>query len=199
MRHLWMISALALAACTGEITNGGGDDGEDPPPETCDPARTYVGFGGAPLETDRPMIAAGSDRVRIKPFAALAGEYMRALALTAFDTRAYAATFGRPPARWYAEPAASANTIYAAFALAYDACGQHTATLGSYATAPNPTLADSLCRDLGRRAWQREPTDDEASACAAYAVDKTNPADDPRKRWAYACAAVLTASSFLAY
>ena len=32
-----------------------------------------------------------------------------------------------PPARWYQEPQASANTVYAAFALAFDACTTYTA------------------------------------------------------------------------
>ena len=194
MRSLFM---LLLVGCVGEISENAGDD--TPEPVTCEQARTYTGFGGSALEADRPLIDAGSDRMRMKPFGALAAEYARALALPSFETTAYAATFGRAPARWYAEPAASANTVYAAFALAYSACTQHTASGGSFATAPEPQIAERLCHDFARAAWQREATDDEAAACAAYAVDKTNPADAPAKRWAYACAAVLTASGFLAY
>lgn len=197
---LALLSTLAFAACTGEITNTGDDgDGDgSPDPVTCAQPRTYAGFGGA-LEADRPEIAAGSDRLRIKPFGALAAEYSRALGLATFDTRAYAATFGRPPARWYSEPAASANTIYAAFALAYDGCTQKTTADAAFATAPNPANADMLCRNLVRAAWQREAIDAETTACATYAIDKTNPADAPAKRWAYACAAVLSASAFVAY
>jgi hypothetical protein len=193
MRYLLLIS---LAACTGDITDNPGDD--MPEPVTCDQARTYAGFGG-PLEADRPAIAGGSDRMRLKPFAALSAEYSRALALTAFDTAPFAATFGRPPARWYAEPEASANTVYAAFSLAYAGCTEHTKTNAMFAGTPDPAAADRLCKDFARAAWQREATQEEADACATYAVEKTNPADAPPKRWAYACAAVLTASSFLAY
>ena len=193
---LWPI---LLAACIGEAPTPGGDDGGgDDDPAACVQARTYAGFGGS-LEGDRAAIAAGSDRLRVKPFAALAAEYTRALGLATFDTSAYAATFGKPPARWYAEPQASANTIYAAFALAYDACTQHTATGAMYGAAPDATAADQICRDLVRRAWNRDATADEASTCAAYAVSQTDPADAPRKRWAYSCAAVLSASGFLAY
>lgn len=203
--HMAILSALTLGACIGEIggsnDNDDGDDegsGSAEEPVVCEAARTYTGFGGA-LDTDRPQIVASSDRIRLKPFGALASEYNRALGLTDFSTQIYAATFGRPPARWYQEPAASANTIYAAFALAYDACGRATATAADFTMAPTPTTADRICRDFTRKAWSREATDDEAATCATYAVSQTNPADAPPKRWAYACATVLTASGFLAY
>lgn len=201
---LAILSALSLAACVGEIGNDLGDDGSDGDgsgsgdPVTCDQARTYQGFGG-PLEADRLAIAAGSDRMRVKPYGALAAEYNRALGITDFTTNQYASTFGRAPARWYTEPQASANTLYAAFALAYDGCSQKTATGADFAQAPTATIADRLCRDFARAAWQREADDVEAAACASFALDKTNPADDPRVRWAYTCAAVLSASHFLAY
>lgn len=195
-----LILTIALAGCTGTVDGGGDDGGDDgPDPVVCEPTRTYVGFGGGPLEGNRPAIEAGTDRLRLKPFTALANEYAAALGLTTFDTKAYAATFGRPPARWYAEPTASANTVYAAFALAYDACTQHTAQAPLYATAPDANSAGLNCRDWVRKAWHREATDDEVNACVSYAVDQTLPSDPARKRWAYSCAAVLSASGFLAY
>jgi hypothetical protein len=199
-----LVSALSFSVgCIGEIGMTGDDDDDDGDgsgdPVTCQQARTYAGFGG-PLEADRAPIPAGGDRLRVKPFTALALEYARALGLASFDTRTYAATFGRPPARWYAEPAASASTVYAAFALAFDACSQHTAARAAdYSTAPTPVIAERLCRDLARAAWHREATDAEAATCASYAVTQTNSADAPAKRWAYACAAVLSASGFLTY
>jgi hypothetical protein len=191
------VLAIALAGCAGELTQSGDDDPDPPPPE-CPVTRSYAGFGG-PLEADRPALESGADRLRAKPFGVLASEYDRALGLAGFSTQAYAATFGRPPARWFTEPDASANTIYAAFALAYEACSQHTAAAPEYASAPTTALADMACRTFARSAWQRDATDDEVSACTSYAVDQTNPADDPRVRWAYACAAVLTATGFLTY
>jgi hypothetical protein len=198
MRSISLALVAALAACAGQIPTSGDDMMGDDEPPVCEATRTYTGFGNRSLEGDRPAIAAGADRMRVKPYTALAAEYRAALGLTAFDTAVYAATFGRPPARWYIEPAASANTIYAAFALAFDACSQHTAAGPQYAGAPEATLADLNCREHARRAWHREMTDDEAATCATYAVN-TDSADAPRKRWAYACAAVLTASGFLAY
>jgi len=189
---------LALAACTGKI--GGDDDhgGDDqPPPVVCEQPRTYTGFGG-PLGDDRPQINPGSDRMRVKPFAALAAEYKRVLGVDV-TTTAYAGTFGKPPARWYEEPAAGAATIYASFALAYDGCTSKTMTGADYEAAPTAATADTVCRDFARVAWQREATDDEASTCATYAVSQTPASDPPRKRWASTCAAVLTAADFLAY
>ena len=196
-----LLATLTLAACAGEIT-GGGDDhstdaGVDPP--SCDVTRSYPGFGGAKLEADRPALAAGTDRLRLKPFTALATEYAAALGLTTFDTSAFATTFGKPPARWFSEPAASANTIYAAFALAYGACTQHTATDALYAAAPTSSTADQLCRSFASRAWHRDANAAEVAACTSYALDKTNPTSAPRARWAYTCAAVLSASGFLTY
>lgn len=199
--HL-LAATLALAACSTSLQptppdDDGGDDGDDP--AACVAGRTYVGLGGDALEADRAVGLAGADRLRLKPFAALATEFDRALGLTGFDTRAYAATFGRPPARWFEEPAASANTLYGSFALAFDACKQHTASGGVYDAAPTAETADVVCRDLARRGWDRAATDDEASACATYAVNQTLASDPPARRWAYACAAVMSASGFLAY
>ncbi len=203
MRAMWMITAalagFGLAGCVGQIDNTGDDDGSGSDEVTCAQARAYVGFGGKDLTAARPAIEPGSDRMRLKPYTALAAEYRAALGVTAFDTSAFAATFGRPPARWFQEPQASANTIYAAFALAFDACTQQTAGDARYEAAPNASSADASCREYARRAWHREATDAEAATCVDYAVNKTNPADPPRKRWSYACAAVLSASGFLAY
>lgn len=200
MRSTLILTFALAAGCTGTIDGDGDDGGDDgPDPVVCEPTRTYIGFGGMPLEQARPAIEAGTDRLRLKPFTALATEYARALGLTTFDTKAYAATFGRPPARWFAEPQASANTVYAAFALAYDACTQSTAQAPLYATAPDATSAGLNCREWVRKAWHRDATDDEVTACTTYAVDQTLTSDPPRKRWAYSCAAVLSASGFLAY
>jgi len=68
-----------------------------------------------------------------------------------------------------------------------------------YTAAPTATAADQLCRTFANRAWHREATADEVAACTSYALDKTDPNSPPRTRWAYTCAAVLSASGFLAY
>lgn len=202
MRHTILPVLAALAGCVGDIGSSGDPDegsgsGSDEP-VVCEQARTYAGFGG-PLEGDRLAIEPGSDRLRVKPYAALATEYARALGLATVNTQSYAATFGRAPARWYSEPQATANTIYAAFALAYSACTEKTTAATDFAEAPNANNAQRHCRDFAFAAWHREPSSDEIATCSGFALDKTNPADAPAKRWAYTCAAVLTASGFLTY
>jgi len=209
MQRLTMtVLVLATAAgCVGEI-GGSGESGDDdgsgsgsdePEPVVCEQARIYKNFGGDDLAASRPLIEPGSDRVRIKPYGALAAEYNRALGLTDVNTAAYAGTFGKPPARWFEEPQATAATVYAAFALAFDACSRKTATGGDFAAAPEPAIADRLCHDFARAAWNREASIEEAATCASFAVDKTKASDAPAKRWAYTCASVLTASDFLTY
>lgn len=199
-RILCLAALAALAACSGNITNPGEDTVEpepDPEPLCAVQARSYAGFGGA-LENDRYEAVAGSDRLRAKPFAALADEFRRVLGLEV-DTRPYRATFGRPPARWYEEPASSANTLYAAYVLAFEGCLDLTATSSFFETAPTAETAAGMCRGLMRRFWNREPTDDEISSCETLAVSITDPDEGPRRQWAYACAGVLTSADFLAY
>lgn len=201
MRHT-LIIPLLLAGCAGEIGTTGDDEGSgssEPEPVVCEQTRSYKGFDGSPLESGRLEIDPGTDRIRMKPFVALATEYERALGVAEVNTTAAAATFGRAPERWYLEPQASASTVYAAFALAYSACTQKTTAGADFAEAPSANSAQRVCRDLGLSAWHREPTSDEITTCATFAVDKTNAADPPAKRWAYTCAAVLTASGFLTY
>jgi hypothetical protein len=198
-----IVTLLLTGGCVGQPTDvagddsGGNDAGVEPP--VCEVTRSYTGFGARTLEASRFSLEAGADRLRVKPYVALATEYANALGLATFDTTAYAATFGKPPARWFTEPAASANTIYAAFALAYDACTQHTATDATYAPAPDPTSATLACHAFVQRAWHRDATAEETAACVSFAIDKTASVADPRKRWAYTCASVLSASGFLTF
>lgn len=204
MRNHLYLTAFALTACVGDISTTGDDDGSgsaepEPEPVTCVAARTYTNLGGDALGADRPTIEPGSDRSRVKPYAALAAEYKAALGLADFDTAVFAPTFGRAPARWYAEPQASANTLYAAFALAYNGCTQKMTSDAQYGTAPTTAAAEVICHDLVRRAWHRDATAEETSACVDYAVNQTKPTDPPVMRWSYTCASVLSAAGFLAY
>jgi hypothetical protein len=204
------ILVAMLGACVGEpppdvdgddaVDDGEpGDDTGDEVDESCLPARSYAGFDGAPLEANRAVMVAGSDRLRTKPYAALASEYDRALGLTGTGTREYAATFGQAPDRWFTEPLPSASTLYASFAIAYRACTQLVGSTTGYEQAPTPSSADVICRERARVAWGRDATDVEAAACVDFAVAKTLATDPPAKRWAYTCAAVLTAADFLTY
>lgn len=202
---LFVALAGLLAACNGELTNepdGDDDPSEEEDDDTTEPlctveARSYAGFGG-PLEAGRVEAVAGSDRLRMKPFAALADEYRRVTGLDV-PTGPYRATFGSPPARWYEEPQASANTLFAAYSMAFEGCLEYTATGEEFSAAPSAGNAEQVCAGMAATFWDREATADEASACATFAVSETKPEDGPRKQWAYACAAVLTSASFLSY
>jgi hypothetical protein len=198
-----LLSLLIAPACTGSLEtlppldDGGGENpGGDGPLCTVE-ARSYVGLGGFPLEGGRIEAVAYADRVRLKPFGSMAGEYLRVLGAEV-NTAPYAATFGAPPARWFEEPQASATTLFATFALSFDACNAHTASGDRFAAAPTAEMADALCRDFARRFWDRDASDEQASACATYAL-ATDASDPPRRRWAHACAAVLSSAGFLAY
>lgn len=193
------LATSALSACTGGIDNPDPNGEEPEDPAECAVTRSYTGLGGDALEANRVALSAGTDRLRLKPYAALATEYNRALGITDFSTAAYASTFGAPPARWFREPKASASIVYAAFALGFEGCLEHTATGATYAEAPTAASADPICRAQALRAWNRPATDEEVATCVDYAVNQTPAADGPRRRWAYACAAVLSASGFLAY
>ncbi|HLU66645.1 MAG TPA: hypothetical protein VKZ63_10235 [Kofleriaceae bacterium] len=194
--------ALFLAACTGSIESlppgGDGDGSGDQEEEICLTGASYIGFGGQPLEAGRQDLAAGADRLQVKPFRALAGEYLRVLGI-AIDTADFAATFGAPPARWYERPQASASTMYAAFTMAYIGCTELVAGAETYAAAPTAETADTVCRELAATFWDRAPTDDEVSHCASFAVSGTAEAETPREKWAYACASLLTTADFLTY
>src|SRR5689334_18356449 len=132
--------AAAAPACVGDIADPPGDDVDDDDDGeeelACEQlGRTYTGIGGAVLQAGRVEEAPYSDRRRMKPFSALPGEYARVLGNQAADTGAFAATFGKPPARWFEEPEASANTLYASFTLAFQGCSAMTATGEDYTAA----------------------------------------------------------------
>lgn len=197
--------AAAAPACVGDIADPPGDDVDDGDDEgeeelACEQlGRTYTGIGGAQLQAGRVEEAPYSDRRRMKPFSALRGEYQRVLGNQAADLDAFAATFGRPPARWFEEPEASANTLYASFTLAYQGCTDFTASAVEYAEAPTEESAAATCAAFARRFWDRDAEEEELAGCVEYAVSGTASESNPRVRWAYTCASVLTAAGFVSY
>jgi hypothetical protein len=198
---VWL--AAAATACVGDIANppdedvDDDDDGEEE--LACEElGRVYTGIGGE-LQAGRVEAPPYSDRQRVKPFSAMAGEYTRVLGNAAADVEAFAATFGKPPARWYEEPEASANTLYASFTLAYQGCLAMTATGDDYAAAPTEETAAATCAAFARKFWDRNAEAEELTGCIEYAVDGTASESDPRSRWAYTCASVLTAAGFVSY
>ncbi len=196
--------AAAAPACVGDIADPPGDDvddGDEGEEELACEAlgRTYTGIGGAQLQAGRVEKPPYSDRQRLKPFSAMRGEYQRVLGNDAADLDAFAATFGKPPARFYEEPEASANTLYASFTLAFQGCTEFTASAADYAAAPTEETAATTCAAFARRFWDRNADEEELAGCVEYAVSGTTSESDPRRRWAYTCASVLSAAGFVSY
>lgn len=222
---------VALAACSGgsdELTGGldpnnpnnpsdpnnpgtnppGTNPNPNSPEKTCAETQTgYVGLGGIALHGTRAEAVAGVDRDRFKPFSSLSGEFRRVMRLTtAPNLQSSAATFGEAPARFYAEPKATAVNLFEAYQVAFRLCEANN-TGGTYATAPSDATARTECTNWERKYWSRTPTPAEIDACVKVAVTDSvteNPATGARqttpvRRWAYACASVLTSAGFLTY
>src|SRR4029078_8985959 len=80
-----------------------------------------------------------------------------------------------------------------------------------YAMDPDANTARTECTAWTRKFWSRDASPDEVQACVEVAVNDSASevvADNgnvvtqrsaPQRRWAYACATVLSATGFLAY
>ena len=208
----------AVAACSGggDQLTGGLDPNDpnnpnnpnNPPEKTCSETQTsYVGLGGVALHSTRAEAVAGIDRGRFKPYSALADEYKRVMALPAApDLQGSAATFGQAPNRFYAEPKASAVNLFEAYQVAFRLCESNLKG-ATYEAAPTQAAAATECATWERKFWSRVPTPAEIDACAKVAVTdsvtetiSSGPrTTTPVRRWAYACASVLSSAGFLTY
>jgi hypothetical protein len=209
--------AAVMLACgdggdelTGGPQRGGGGSGEDGTkpgeegkPDPTDPAlctsKTYAGFENQELTNERQVLKLGMDRSRMKPYSALQTEYARVLGSSPASLAGSAATFGAPPARWYEEPQANAVALQTAYTIAFDGCLTYTATAAEYAKAPDATTAETQCSAMARKFWSKTPGPSEISACVEVATTGSAAEPDARRKWAYACASVLTSAGFLAY
>jgi hypothetical protein len=174
------------------------------PPPRCDLGRSYTGFAGAVLEAGRVDFDLGLERAQVKPYSALNGEYQRVLGNQPALLSTSAPTFGIDPDRWLNRPISSAITVYSAYRVAFQGCLTATATPSKYQSAPTPSTADAECRSWARTFWSRAASDDEAAACVQVAMVDTlkeggNTNVAPARRWAYTCAAVLSAAGFITY
>lgn len=198
----------------GELTGGpqrdgndpsttGTDPGEDPGQDPGDPAlctsKKYAGFDNRELTEERKVQKVGTDRARMKPFSALQTEYARVLGNTPASVAGSGATFGQPPARWYEEPEANAVALQTAYTIAFDGCLTYTATAAEFASAPDATSAEAQCAAMARKFWSKTPGPSEISACVEVATTGSAAEPNARRKWAYACASVLTSAGFLAY
>jgi hypothetical protein len=169
-----------------------------PDPKKCG-GRVYTGMGGVELSASRKAVLAGVDHGRVKPYSALTGEYPRVLGNTPASLQAAAATFGSAPARWYEEPESSSVALQTAYAVSFDGCLTYTQSDAKFAAAPTAQSAQQVCTEMERKFWSRTPTTQEVAACVDVATNGTNAEPQPRRKWAYACASVMTAAGFLTY
>ena len=207
------ISSLALAACDADPSqlmgrNRGGASGEnadgiDPnDPEAVNArlsctekpeGRSYLGFDGRPLEASRANENTGINRARQKSGAALRSELARVLG----KEPASAADLGTgdDAPRWLTEPTTSAVEISTFFGVAFEGCRAYTATDARFAAEPTEESAQKECASLMRKAFSRTPSPEETGSCAALSKELSKE-PDPRRRWAYICASVLSSTRF---
>lgn len=189
----------------GSTNPGGGDPqnpgGTDPTDPALCSGREYTGFDAKKLHQDRVVAKVGVDRARMKPFTALSGDYPRVLGNTPASLQGSGPTFGAPPARWYEEPVAVAGSValQTAYGIAYDGCLTYVAADASMAAAPTMESAKTACASMARKFWSKTPGPDEIDACANVAMNASAGETTVPRKWAYACASVLTSAGFLTY
>lgn len=209
-----LIFVLFVAACDGSPDDSGGrhnvpmpgtGPGTDPTGTTpgaplCTNSGTqWKGFAGTNLVQARVDGAIGSDRARLKPFNALADEYQRSIGNVPASLANAAASFGDAPERFYAEPRASAISVWSSFRVGFDGCLTFTETAAEYADAPTDASATATCTALARKFWSRAATTAELDACKQVALVDSAGEATPRRRWAFTCASLLSSAGFLTY
>lgn len=172
---------------------------DNTPAPRCDMGRKYVGLGGLELTDGRQDLDLGLDRSRIKPFTALPAEYGRVLGNTPALLTGMGPTFGEPQARWYGEAQASAISLYTSYRIAFQGCLTYTASATKWSAVPNANSAETECVAFAEKFWSRSPSADELATCVNVATVDSSIETDPRRRWAYSCAAVLSSAGFLTY
>lgn len=170
--------------------------------------RSYVGLGGEKLEAGRFETPAGFDHARVKPYAVLASELQRTIGYVPPALAEAKDVFGEAPARWYEEPELGSIALFQAYRLAFDGCTAYTADDARFAADPTRATAETECRSMQRSFWSRAPSPEELESCVTVALSSSqeiapgagSPTQvGPRRRWAYACASVLSSSRFLTY
>lgn len=171
------------------------------PTATCaERARKYVGFDKAELIADRFDAVEGVDRQRFKPYSALTSEYPRVTGVAAPGLLGQSgSTFGQAPARWHEEPEGSAINLYTAYRIAFESCLTMTATDAKYAAAPAEPALGAECSAMARKFWSRSANAEEIATCVQVGTVDSTKETDPRRRWAYTCASVLSSAGFLTY
>jgi hypothetical protein len=191
------VGGPGASAGGGGVGPNGEKLGTNQQPLYCNNSQAYVGLDGRVLIEERLDLTAQTDRLRVKPYSLLQEDFNRALGMTPAFIQNQASTFNDPATRWSQEPALSGVNMYQAFKAAFQGC-RATLTQTQFQTNPTLATADVECASFQRKFWNREPTAQERSSCASFAVSAENNDASPKNRWAYACAAVLSSVNFLA-
>ncbi len=165
----------------------------------CNAGLLYAGFGGVQLNADRVDAEAGLDRLRMKPYSSLPAEYLRVLGKTPSSITGQGATFGEAGARWFEEAQSSAVRIDTSYRAAFQGCLDTTLAPPQYGSPPDAVSGPIECSAFARKFWSRTMSSDELATCASFAANDTVKEANARRRWAYVCATVLTASGFLTF
>lgn len=197
-------SLEGMGGPNGGPGSSGGNGMTDPDPTnlecTAEPVgESYVSFDGAKLEEDRTSESMGVNRARVKPFAAMEREFKRVLGVVPASLKGAADSFDVPATRWFGETKYSAVSIHAMSTIAFEGCLAYVKGKPSYAAAPTDATAGEECSKLMRKAWSRSPSPEEIKGCTDLAVTALADEKNNERRWAYACASVLSASQFLTF
>jgi hypothetical protein len=166
--------------------------------------REYKTFDGSSLVQSRATKALGVDRARVKPLPILYGDIERVLgkmpAPVATSFLAAAPSFDLPPVRWFEETKATGIGISTYYELTFGAALAHIdANAASYAALPTADTAKKVCDEMAHTAWRRRPAAAEVDRCSELATTKLAKETNPKKRWAYVIASVLSTADFLSY
>lgn len=203
---LGLFSVVALSACAADpnallARRNRENDATSSAALTCTAkpsGRSYANFDGNKLEDSRVNEATGVNRARIKPYAAMSGEYTRVLGAAPDSLASSASSFDDPPVRWYAEPGLSGVSLNASFAIAFEACATQT-TGATFAAAPTTDTATKYCANSMRNSWSQSGSPDEIAGCVDLATTKLSSETDPHKQWSYVCASILSSTHFLTF
>ncbi len=215
LRHALLVAnvALLVVACdddpnalTGRRNNAPGADGENgdgvtPEALQCTQkpeGRSYPLFDGTKLEDKRINENVGVNRARFKPYAVMTGEFQRVLGVAPKSLEGAGASFDDPPARWYAEASHSGVSLNTMFDIAFEGCSS-AAIVTANTAMPDDASATQFCTTTMRKAWSQTPSPDEVSGCVELATKKLGAEPDPKRRWAYVCASILSSSHFLTF
>ena len=209
------LAAVATSACGeddfGSLTGGGPGSqnpgevpggGIDPASLQCTQApegRSYTLFDGAKLDATRANENVGVNRARVKPFAAMTKEFQRVLGVVPPSLKEAGGSFDVPATRWYGETQYSAVSLHAMATISFEGCLAYVKGKPAFAVAPTDATARAECSTLMRKAWSHSPSPEEITGCADLAVKALAEEKDVSRRWAYACASVMSSAQFLTF